>query len=116
MTADARGPVACFSYLAAASLWQVERFQVTTTATVDEGCITPQVVVAGDGQDTRTMFPYLPGVAEGLACIDLAPLASAALAYIDSYRFMTAPAARAIAAARGRGPLARQPWRRRSLT
>src|SRR5260370_32579064 len=23
---DARGPVACFSYLAAASLWQVERF------------------------------------------------------------------------------------------
>ena len=157
---DAREPVACVSYLAAASLWQVERFptpghgaevlatarsiaadgpmmaavlaalgqpslllsndigddasgshvrewlarsRVTTTASVQAGLTTPQIVVIGDELDTRTMFPHLPGVAEGLARIDLEPLASAAFAYIDCYRFMTVPAARAIAAARAAG-------------
>jgi sugar/nucleoside kinase (ribokinase family) len=157
---DARGPAVCVSYLAAACLWQVERFpapghgaevlatarsiaadgpmvaavltalgqpslllanntgddasgdrvrewlarfRVTTTASVQEGLATPQIVVVGDGLDTRTMFPYLPGVAEGLTRIDLEPLASAAFAYLDCYRFMTAPAARAIAAARAAG-------------
>jgi len=157
---DARGPAVCVSYLAAASLWQVERFpapghgaqvlatarsiaadgpmvaavlaalgqpglllandiggddagsqvrewlarfRVTTTASVRAGLPTPQIVVVGDDLDTRTMFPYLPGVADGLARIDLEPLASAAFAYIDCYRFMTAPAARAIAAARAAG-------------
>ena len=158
----ARGLVACFSYLAAASLWQVERFpapghgaevlatapsiaadgpmvaavlaalsqpslllannigddasgvqvrewltrlRVATTANVEPGLATPQIVVVGDNHDTRTMFPYLPGIARSLERIDLAPLASAALAYIDCYRLMTVPAARAIAAARAAGTL-----------
>ncbi len=158
----ARGLVACFSYLAAASLWQVERFpapghgaevlatapsiaadgpmvaavlaalsqpslllannigddasgvqvrewltrlRVATTANVEPGLATPQIVVVGDDHDTRTMFPYLPGIARSLERIDLAPLASAALAYIDCYRLMTVPAARAIAAARAAGTL-----------
>ena len=157
---DLRGPAVCVSYLAAASLWQVERFpapghgaevlatarsiaadgpmvaavlaalgqpslllsndigddasgghvrewltrfQVTATASVRAGLATPQIVVVGDDLDTRTMFPYVPGVAEGLEHIALEPLASAALAYIDCYQFMAAPAARAIAAARAAG-------------
>jgi sugar/nucleoside kinase (ribokinase family) len=79
------------------------RFQVTATASVRAGLATPQIVVVGDDLDTRTMFPYVPGVAEGLEHIALEPLASAALAYIDCYRFMTAPAVRAIAAARTAG-------------
>jgi sugar/nucleoside kinase (ribokinase family) len=79
------------------------RFQVTATASVRTGLATPQIVVVGDDLETRTMFPYVPGVADGLASIALEPLASAALAYIDCYRFMTAPAARAIAAARTAG-------------
>ena len=156
----ARGPVACFSYLAAASLWHVERFpapghgaevltrapsiaadgpmvaavlgalgqsslllannigddasgvqvrewltryRVATTANVKAGVATPQIVVVGDDHDTRTIFPYLPGVAGSLARIDFSPLASAALSYIDCYRFMSVPATRAIAAARPAG-------------
>ena len=157
---DVRKPAVCVNYLAAASLWQVERFptpghgaevlatersiaadgpmvaavlaalgqpslllsndigddasgshvrewltrfQVSATASVRAGLATPQIVVVGDDLDTRTMFPYVPGVAEGLARIALEPLASAALAYIDCYRFVTAPATRAIAAARAAG-------------
>jgi len=79
------------------------RFQVNATASVRAGLATPQIVVVGDDLDTRTMFPYVSGVIEGLARIALEPLASAALAYIDCYRFMTAPAVRAIAAARTAG-------------
>ncbi len=36
------------------------RFRVATTAGVEAGHTTPRIVVVGDGQDTRTMFPYLP--------------------------------------------------------
>jgi sugar/nucleoside kinase (ribokinase family) len=160
VTPGAVGPVACFSYLAAASLWRVDRFPaagrgaevlemedsiaadgpmvaavlaalaqpsvliannigddlsgrnvgcwlerlgVTTTAVVEADAVTAQIVVVGDGLETRTMFPYLPGVADGLAQADPAPLASATLAYIDCYRFMANPAARALAVARGAG-------------
>lgn len=154
---DQPGPVACFSYLAAASLWQVQRFptanhgaavhaieesiaadgpmvaatlgalgrpsllvandigddhsgeqvrrwlkryQVGTTADVASGISTPQIVVVGDSHHTRTIFPYLPGVAEALEVVDLAPLASAAFAYIDGYSLIATAAARAIQAAR----------------
>src|SRR5260370_271363 len=114
------GPVACFSYLAAASLWKVSRFpapnygaevheieesiaadgpmvaavlatlgqpslllangvgddptghqvcrwlqqhRVQTTAVTRDGSATPRIVVVGDNHHTRTMFPYLPDVA-----------------------------------------------------
>jgi sugar/nucleoside kinase (ribokinase family) len=134
------GPVACFSYLAAASLWKVGRFpeanhgaevheieesvaadgpmvaavlatlgqpglliandigndptglqvrswlqqhHVKTTAGTKADSATPRIVVVGDNHDTRTMFPYLPGVADELEGIALAPLRSASFAYID---------------------------------
>ena len=151
------GPLACFSYLAAASLWTVGKFptanhaatvqtieesiaadgpmvaatlaamgqpslllansvgndrngdrvhawlhrhQVKTTAEQAVGMATPQIVVVGDDHHTRTMFPYLPGVADELGHIDLAPLASASFTYIDGYGFMGKAAARAIQVAK----------------
>lgn len=154
------GPVACFSYLAAASLWQVDRFpaanhgaevsaieesiaadapivaavlealgqpslllandigddrsgdqvaawlqkhRVTTTAEQTAGFATPQIVVIGDSQGTRTMFPYLPGVARELERIDLTPLDEASFAYIDCYGLIQRSAVHAIRAARHAG-------------
>ena len=165
---DLRGPAVCVSYLAAASLWQVERFpapghgaevlatarsiaadgpmvaavlaslgqpslllsndigddasgshvcewltrfQVTATTSVRAGLVTPQIVVVGDDLGTRTMFPYVPGVAEGLARIALEPLASAALAYIDCYRFNRPGGPRDCGSAGRRGSDPRQPRR-----
>jgi sugar/nucleoside kinase (ribokinase family) len=61
---------------------------------------TPQVVVIADKQDTRTWFSHLPGVAEALAGLDLAPLARASFAYIDCYQLIERPAITAIQAAR----------------
>jgi sugar/nucleoside kinase (ribokinase family) len=151
------GPVVCFSYLAAASLWKVGRFpaanhgaevneieesiaadgpmvaavlaaldqpnllianglgddptgqqvcswlqqhQVQTTADAKAGNKTPRIVVVGDNHHTRTMFPYLPGVADELERVDLAPLRSASFAYIDGYKLLGKAAARAVQAAK----------------
>lgn len=151
------GPVVCFSYLAAASLWKVGRFpaanhgaevseiaesiaadgpmvaavlaalgqpnlliandvgddptgqqvrswlqqyRVQTTAGTKADSATPRIVVVGDSHHTRTMFPYLPGVADELEHVDLAPLANASLAYIDGYKMLGKAAARAVQAAR----------------
>jgi sugar/nucleoside kinase (ribokinase family) len=151
------GPVVCFSYLAAASLWQVGRFptanhgaevsaieesiaadgpmvaavltaldqpslllansigndptglqvqgwlrqhQVQTTADAKPDSATPRIVVVGDAHHTRTMFPYLLGVADELEHVDLASLSSASFAYIDGYGVIAKAAARAIQAAK----------------
>jgi sugar/nucleoside kinase (ribokinase family) len=154
------GQVACFSYLAAASLWQVGRFpaanhgaevsaieqgiaadapmvaavltafgqpslllanrigddrsgdqvaawlqmhRVTTAAKQTAGIATPQITVVGDSQHTRTMFPFLQGVADELERMDLAPLGSASFAYVDCYGLIQRPAVRMIQAARNAG-------------
>jgi sugar/nucleoside kinase (ribokinase family) len=154
------GPVACFSYLAGASLWRVGRFpaanhgaeittieesiaadgpvvaavlealgqpgvliansvgndptgaqvhswlerhQVETTEDIQAGAATPRIVVIGDSHHTRTMFPYLPGVADELEHVDLALLSDASFAYIDCYGMIAKAAARAIRAARNAG-------------
>jgi sugar/nucleoside kinase (ribokinase family) len=151
------GPVACFSYLAAASLWKVARFpsanhgaevdeieesvaadgltvaavlaalgqpsllitnsigddpagrqvriwlkqrQVQINAAAEADAATPRIVVVGDSHQTRTMFPYLPGVADELEHVDLAALGGASFAYIDGYKMLGKAAARAIQAAR----------------
>jgi sugar/nucleoside kinase (ribokinase family) len=151
------GPVACFSYLAAASLWQVGHFpqpghgaevqaiedsiaadgpmvaavltaldepalllanpigddtagvkvhrwllrhRVRSTTTIEDNFRTPHIVVVGDEHHTRTLFPYLSGVADHLEGIDLAPLASASFAYIDGYALIGRAASLAIRAAR----------------
>jgi sugar/nucleoside kinase (ribokinase family) len=151
------GPVVCFSYLAAASLWQVgcfpvanhgaevdqieesvaadaptvtavlaalglpsllianslgddptghqvrswlERHQVQTTAGIKDDSATPRIVVVGDSHHTRTMFPYLPGVADELERADLTPLDTASFAYIDGYKMLGKAAARAVHAAK----------------
>jgi sugar/nucleoside kinase (ribokinase family) len=160
MAAVPGGPVVSFSYLAAASLWTVERFpaanhaatidgieesiaadgpmvaavlaalgqpslllangigddtsgrhvrawlerhQVATTATTRTGIPTPQITVIGDGQHTRTIFPFLPGVADELGQIDLAPLDTASFAYVDCYGGIDRAAIRAIQSARSAG-------------
>jgi sugar/nucleoside kinase (ribokinase family) len=157
MAAVPDGPVVCFSYLAAASLWKVGTFPaanygaeiykieesiaadgamaaavvaglgqasllltnnvgdngsgahvyhwlrdygVQTTAKMVDGRPTPQVVVVGDNRHTRTFFPYLPGVAAELECIDLEALADASFAYIDGYTFIAKAASLAIRAAK----------------
>jgi sugar/nucleoside kinase (ribokinase family) len=61
---------------------------------------TPQIVVVADESGTRTWFPYLPGVADALAAIDLSPFRDASFAYIDCYQLIEAPAGRAIHATR----------------
>jgi sugar/nucleoside kinase (ribokinase family) len=156
MTAG-QGPVVCFSYLAAAELWNVARFPLANqgaevsavehsiaadgpmvsavlsalevenlllannvgndTAGVEVGrwlqrhCVkattearpdipTPQITVVGDDHHTRTMFPYLPGIADQLERVDLAPIAQASFAYVDCYSLIHTAAARVIRAAR----------------
>ena len=76
---------------------------VETTARMVGGHSTPQVVVVGDDHDTRTFFPYLPGVADELERVDLAPLATAAFAYVDGYAFVAKAASLAIRAAKAAG-------------
>jgi sugar/nucleoside kinase (ribokinase family) len=156
MAGQVRGTVACFSYLAAAELWQVGRFPLANGGTEvrsiehsiaadgpmaaavltgldvptvllandvgddapgnrvsarlqrygvppparTTGLPTPQIVVVADEQPTRTWFPYLPGVADALAALDLTPLVNSAYAYIDCYQLIEPPAVRAIQAAR----------------
>src|SRR5258708_22537364 len=74
-----------------------------TDACMMEGHPTPRVVVVGDNHHTRTFFPYLPGVADELERADLAPLATAAFAYVDGYAFIAKAASLAIRAAKAAG-------------
>lgn len=74
--------------------------EVVAVASVTSGLATPQIVVVSDESSTRTWFPYLPGVVDGLAVLDLSPLNEASFAYIDCYQLIEAPAVRAIQAAR----------------
>lgn len=154
------GPVACFSYLAAAELWRVtsfpvanhgaevmsaehsvaadgpmaaavltalgtpavllsndtgndaggaevrawlRRYGVASTAGVRRGGRTPRIVVVADDRGTRTWFASLPGIAADLAGLDLAPLLTAAFAYIDCYQLIETPAIRAIDTGRQAG-------------
>jgi sugar/nucleoside kinase (ribokinase family) len=151
------GPVVCFSYLAAASLWKVgqfpsanhgaevneieesvaadaptvaavlaalgqpslliansigddptchqvqgwlQRHRVQTTVGTKADTATPRIVVVGDSHHTRTMFPYLPGVADELERVDLTPLDTASFAYIDGYKMLGKAVARAVHAAK----------------
>ena len=81
---------------------QLQRYGVPPPARMT-GMPTPQIVVVADEQPTRTWIPYLPGVADALAALDLTPLVNAAYAYIDCYQIIEAPAVRAIQAARATG-------------
>lgn len=77
----------------------LQRHNVHTTAEMSADLPTPQIVVVADATGTRTWFPYLPGVADVLATLDLAPVAGASFAYIDCYQLIEAAAVRAIHAA-----------------
>lgn len=78
----------------------LRRHGVATSVTVDASIATPQIVVVADNARTRTWFPYLPGVVDALARLDLTPLAGASFAYVDSYQLIETPAVRSIQAAR----------------
>jgi sugar/nucleoside kinase (ribokinase family) len=81
----------------------LQRHQVATAVEVASELATPQIVVVADESGTRTWFPYLPGVVDRLATLDLSPLNDASFAYIDCYQLIEAPAVRAIHAARAAG-------------
>lgn len=154
------GPVACFSYLAAAELWKVTRFppanhgaevlsiehsvaadapmtaavlaalglpalllandigtdpggtavlgwlqrhKVSTTAGITAGTVTPRIIVVADNAGSRTWFPYLPGVVDALARLDLEAVKEAALVYVDCYQLIETAAIRVVLAARAAG-------------
>jgi sugar/nucleoside kinase (ribokinase family) len=78
----------------------LRRYGVATLATADASIATPQIVVVADNARTRTWFPYLPGVVDARARMNLTPLADASFAYVDSYQLIETPAVRAIHAAR----------------
>jgi sugar/nucleoside kinase (ribokinase family) len=78
----------------------LQRHDVATTAEAVTGAATPQIVVVADDVGTRTWFPYLPGVVDGLGVLDLSSMTDAAFAYIDCYQLIEGPAVRTIDAAR----------------
>jgi sugar/nucleoside kinase (ribokinase family) len=51
----------------------LRRCGVNAIARARQGGVTPRIVVVADKQGTRTWFPYLPGVADSLARLDLSP-------------------------------------------
>jgi sugar/nucleoside kinase (ribokinase family) len=63
------------------------------------GGATPELTVVSDSNGTRTWFAHLDPALSRLARTDLAPLATARLAYIDGYTIIAELAARAIVAA-----------------
>jgi sugar/nucleoside kinase (ribokinase family) len=81
----------------------LQHHQVDTTAASSSELDSPQIVVVADEYGTRTWFPYLTGVVERLATLDLSPIAAASFAYVDCYQLIEAPAVRAIHAARAAG-------------
>jgi sugar/nucleoside kinase (ribokinase family) len=78
----------------------LQSHQVATAAPSASELETPQIVVVADESGTRTWFPYLPGVVDALAAVDLSPLGNASFAYIDCYQLIETPAVRAIQAIR----------------
>jgi sugar/nucleoside kinase (ribokinase family) len=88
---DAEG-LAAFGWL--------QRYQVATTVCMRPDRQTPHIVIVADEANTRTWFPYLPGVTDELGGVDLAPLSSASFAYVDCYQLIQQPAVRAIRATR----------------
>lgn len=78
----------------------LQRYQVATACEVAPGVATPQIVIVADDDQTRTWFPYLPGVVDSLARVDLSPLMQASFVYLDCYQLIEAPAIRVIEAAR----------------
>jgi len=71
----------------------------STARPVPDGA-TSHIVIVADDDGTRTWFPYLPGVLEGLMSLDLAPLTTASFAYVDCYQLIEPASIRAIEAAR----------------
>lgn len=61
---------------------------------------TPQLTIVTDKAGTRTWFAWLGNAVDQLATVDLSPLRTARLAYIDCYRIIDTQAAAAIAASR----------------
>jgi sugar/nucleoside kinase (ribokinase family) len=59
---------------------------------------TPQLTIVTDEAGTRTWFAWLGNAVDQLTAVDLSPLRTARLAYIDCYRIIDAQAAAAIAA------------------
>jgi sugar/nucleoside kinase (ribokinase family) len=78
----------------------LQRHQVATASETVPDVATPQIVIVADDDQTRTWFPYLPGVVDSLARIDLSPLEQASFVYLDCYQLIEAPAVRVIEAAR----------------
>lgn len=64
------------------------------------GLGTPQLTIVTDHAGTRTWFAWLGNAVEQLAAVDLTPLTTARLVYIDCYRVLDEPATRAIEASR----------------
>jgi sugar/nucleoside kinase (ribokinase family) len=81
----------------------LERYRVPTTAAMVAEVTTPQIVVVADDAGSRAWFPFLPGVVDSLAALDLAPVDAASFAYVDCYQLIEAPAVRAIHAIRAAG-------------
>ena len=61
---------------------------------------TPQLTIVTDKAGTRTWFAWLGNAVDQLAAVDLTPLSTARLAYIDCYRLIDTAAAAAITASR----------------
>src|SRR5439155_12353559 len=67
------------------------------------GAATPFNLGVTDARGRRIWFAHEPGLAAGLQRADLAPLATAALVYVDAYPDLLAPARRALAFAHRHG-------------
>jgi len=61
----------------------LRRHGVDSTVGAKTGTATPRITVVADRNGTRTWFPYLPGVTDSLAALDLSLLKRASFAYID---------------------------------
>jgi len=81
----------------------LQRHGITTTAKATAKAVTPQIVVVADNEGSRTWFPFLPGVADSLASLDLSSIGCASFVYIDCYQLVETPAIRAVQAARAAG-------------
>ncbi len=81
----------------------LQRHGITTTAKATAKAVTPQIVVVADNEGSRTWFPFLPGVADSLASLDLSSIGCASFVYIDCYQLIETPAIRAVQAARAAG-------------
>jgi sugar/nucleoside kinase (ribokinase family) len=81
----------------------LERYGVSTMVKMTTGMPTPQIVVVADEAGTRTWFPYLPGVIDGLAALDLTPIDGGSFVYVDCYQLIEGPVVCAVQHARTAG-------------